>query len=158
MRYLRLGWRNGVPYNEHYGDVYFSEEGGLEESRHVFLDGNQIESRFESAKHITIFETGFGTGLNFLLTVQSFLRCADETASLDFLSVEQHPIHPQDLKQVYELHPELSTLARELLAGYPEAITGMHRCSMRKGRVRLTLYIGDIQQAMDDLEGKVDAW
>ena len=33
----RLGFLEGVPYSETFGDVYHSAAGGLEQARHVFL-------------------------------------------------------------------------------------------------------------------------
>ena len=65
----RLAWRDGQPYSDTFGDVYFSRDSGLEETRHVFLLNNQLPQRFAAMlphQVFTIGETGFGTGLNFL--------------------------------------------------------------------------------------------
>ena len=37
----------GVPYSEAYGDVYHSADGGLAQSRHVFLGGNGLPERWD---------------------------------------------------------------------------------------------------------------
>ncbi len=66
----RLRWEDGVPVAEAFDDFYFNTDGGIEESQHVFLAGNQLEQRFQalaSRQTFVIGETGFGTGLNFLL-------------------------------------------------------------------------------------------
>jgi len=39
-----LDWKDGLPYSNRYGDVYFSTNSGLEETRHVFLQGNLLAS------------------------------------------------------------------------------------------------------------------
>lgn len=158
MQYLRLGWQDGLPYSQAYDDVYFSREGGAEESRHVFIEANQLETRFQCADSFTIFETGFGTGLNFLLTCQSFMQYAGADASLDFVSVEKHLIHPHDIKKVYQQFPELTDLVDALLAVYPLEVTGIHRCHLFHDRIRLTLYVGDVQSALCELQCDVDAW
>ena len=35
-----LSWEDGVPRSERFSDSYFSQAGGADESRHVFIDGN----------------------------------------------------------------------------------------------------------------------
>ena len=37
-----LDWKDGQPFSNRYGDVYFSADSGLEETRHVFLQGNRL--------------------------------------------------------------------------------------------------------------------
>ena len=41
-----LDWKDGQPFSNRYGDVYFSTDSGLEETRHVFLQGNHLAERF----------------------------------------------------------------------------------------------------------------
>ena len=42
-----LYWNeSGVPVSDTFDDVYYSQENGLEESRHVFLKGNDLPQRF----------------------------------------------------------------------------------------------------------------
>ncbi|STF30689.1 tRNA U-34 5-methylaminomethyl-2-thiouridine biosynthesis protein MnmC [Escherichia coli] len=57
-----------------FDDVYFSNDNGLEETRYVFLGGNQLEVRFPEHPHplFVVAESGFGTGLNFLTLWQAF--------------------------------------------------------------------------------------
>ena len=57
---------DGILRADNFDDLYFSADNGLEESQHVFIDGNHIADRISNAAHFTIAETGFGTGLNFL--------------------------------------------------------------------------------------------
>ncbi|MGL6046864.1 MAG: bifunctional tRNA (5-methylaminomethyl-2-thiouridine)(34)-methyltransferase MnmD/FAD-dependent 5-carboxymethylaminomethyl-2-thiouridine(34) oxidoreductase MnmC, partial [Vogesella sp.] len=75
----RLDWSTGLPMSADYGDVYFSRDSGLAETRHVFVDNNDLPQRFaalQSGELFTIGETGFGTGLNFLVAWQCFLAHA----------------------------------------------------------------------------------
>ena len=58
-----------IPISKQFGDVYFSKDNGLFETRHVFLNGNDLSERLANLKDFEYFsvgETGFGTGLNIL--------------------------------------------------------------------------------------------
>ena len=54
----------GTPVSRDFDDVYFSNDNGLEETRYVFLGGNQLEVRFPEHPHplFVVAESGFGTG------------------------------------------------------------------------------------------------
>jgi len=52
-------FRDGVPYAAGFEDGYYSAENGLAETRHVFLDGNDLPTRMARSPHLTIAETGF---------------------------------------------------------------------------------------------------
>jgi tRNA U34 5-methylaminomethyl-2-thiouridine-forming methyltransferase MnmC len=78
-----LDWKDGQPFSDRFGDVYFSNDSGLEETHHVFLQGNRLAERFAvltPGERFCIGETGFGTGLNFLCAWQLFVQDAPECA------------------------------------------------------------------------------
>ena len=52
----------GTPVSRDFDDVYFSNDNGLEETRYVFLGGNQLEIRFPEHPHplFVVAESGFG--------------------------------------------------------------------------------------------------
>ena len=81
-----------VPFSERFGDVYFSADDGLEETRHVFLRGNGLPDAWVGRDRFTICETGFGTGLNFLAAWQLFETTADPDAVLDYVAIELYPM------------------------------------------------------------------
>ena len=71
-----LRWANGIPTDEASGDIYFNRQDPLGESRAVFLGGNDLPARLgahEAPVH-RVGETGFGTGLNFLLLWEAWRR------------------------------------------------------------------------------------
>jgi len=84
----QLEWRNNQPYSQQYDDVYFSTDDGLAETDYVFLQHNQLASRWQTLKdeNFTIAETGFGTGLNFLCAWQQWRQHAPQAAHLHFIS------------------------------------------------------------------------
>ena len=157
-----IDWRGGEPRCKRFGDIYFSRHNGLEEARHVFLEGNFLAQRFArvpEAGHFVVAEAGFGTGLNFLACWQLWKAVNSEPhASLHYLSVERYPLKRQDLARALALWPELADLANELLNQYPPVTCGAHRLVLAGGRLRLTLYFGDIGAAWEQLEFTADAW
>ena len=73
MKYADLEWRDGQPYSPEFDDIYFSADKGVEETEHVFIQHNQLQQRFANNADFVIVETGFGSGLNFLVAAQHWL-------------------------------------------------------------------------------------
>lgn len=141
-----VAWRaDGVPYSERFGDIYHTETGALAQSRHVFLGGCGLPSAWSARPQWLILETGFGLGLNFLTTWQAWRADANRPRMLHFVSVEAHPVAPEDLLRAAGAYPELMPLAKELAAQWRGLLPGFHRLAFEAGRVLLTLCIGDVQ-------------
>ncbi|UTH74085.1 bifunctional tRNA (5-methylaminomethyl-2-thiouridine)(34)-methyltransferase MnmD/FAD-dependent 5-carboxymethylaminomethyl-2-thiouridine(34) oxidoreductase MnmC [Chromobacterium sp. IIBBL 290-4] len=156
-----LEWQDGQPFSVVFGDVYFSRDAGLDETRHVFLRHNQLQERFAALPEdggFCIAETGFGTGLNFLCAWQLFDAHAPAGARLHFVSAEKFPLSPDDLRQALNLWPELQPWSAPLLAQYGEMTPGWHRLPLAGGRATLTLMIGDVLDVLPQLDARVDAW
>ena len=134
-----LAWtETGVPVSTRFDDPYFSLSGGLEETRHVFLDGNDLPARFRDGFHIG--ELGFGTGLNFLAAVEAF-RAAGCPGRLRFTSFEAFPMDPEDRQRALAHYPGLPLYA---LGGAPD--------------VELTIIEGDARETLPRWSGCADAW
>lgn len=174
MRRDNLPWRpvqpaslhwdaGGSPVSASFGDVYYSQDNGRAESRHVFLDGNDLLHRWQHhpARHFCIAELGFGTGLNFLLTWQAWRELPAPRPDLHYLSLEKHPLTPGDMARALSAWPELAELAQALLLGYPGLLAGQHRLLLQDG-VRLDLWWEDASVALLDMAGRdqplVDCW
>ena len=162
IQHAQLDWdENGNPISRAFADVYFSNESGLAETRHVFLTQNDLHARFGALPadgRLVIGETGFGTGLNFLCAWQLFEACATPGARLQFVSVEKFPLSRTDLERALNLWPELKTFADQLLGQYLAIHEGFQRLVFDSGRVTLTLLIGDALQMLPQLDGQIDAW
>ena len=63
---------DGAPFSPAFGDVYHSTHGGPAQAQHVFLGGNDLPARWRDRERFVILETGFGLGLNFLATWQTW--------------------------------------------------------------------------------------
>jgi tRNA 5-methylaminomethyl-2-thiouridine biosynthesis bifunctional protein len=158
---LLLDWSDGTPRSRHFGDIYFSRDGGLDETRHVFLRGNRLEQRFAalgSGDAFAIGETGFGTGLNFLCAWQLFDRVAPAGARLHFVSTELHPLSAADLRRCAGLWPELAAWYGPLCDAWGPLPPAFHRFVFAGGRVTLTLLAGDAQRSLPELDARLDAW
>ena len=65
----QLAWsEDGAPRAPTMNDVYFSKDGGLEETRAVFLAGCGLPEAWAGRDRFAIGELGFGSGLNALAT------------------------------------------------------------------------------------------
>lgn len=157
----QLDWQEGLPISRQFGDVYFSRDSGLQETRHVFLQHNQLPQRFsalQAGDFFTIAETGFGTGLNFLCAWQLWQQVAPPQARLHFVSLEQYPLTPTELQQALALWPELQPWSEQLLQQYQALTNGWHRFVFAKGAVSLTLVVGDAKDTLPQVVADVDAW
>lgn len=166
-----LSWNeNGTPVSREFDDVYFSNENGLEETRYVFLAGNQLPERFihHQEKRFIVAETGFGTGLNFLTLWQAFrlFRQQNPTAQLTtlrFISFEKFPLQQQDLILAHQHWPELSELSEQLDHAWPKALqTGCQQFSFDNGQIELELWFGDVHHSLPQLKASyqntIDCW
>ena len=155
---------SGSPISDTFDDIYYSQENGMDESRHVYLQGNGLPQRWHHhpRNHFCIGETGFGTGLNFLVTWHAWRELPEPRPDLHYLSIEKHPLTRQDLARALSGWPALATLAEPLLAAYPALLAGQHRVLLDGGRVRLDLWWEDAADALPDLANRaqplVDAW
>lgn len=148
----------GIPYSTLFDDVYHTADGGLGQSRHVFLAGNGLPLRWQGQARFTILETGFGLGLNFLTTWAAWQDDPSRCAHLHFISVEKHPFHTEDLAQLHASWPELASQAEELRRHWPTLTAGIHRIHLDGGRVTLTLIFGDALDALPQLDARVNAF
>jgi len=160
MFHPRLRWDSATPISDHFDDMYFNIDQGIAETTHVFINGNGLQQRFSSLEfsRFCIAETGFGTGLNFLVARQLWLEKAPPQAQLHFISVEKFPLRRADLTKALTAWPELKDGADQLIENYPIASDGFHRLSFDDGSIKLTLMLGDAAECYSLLEAEVDAW
>ncbi len=152
-----LDWsRPGVPAATAFEDIYFSTDGGLEESQAVFLKGCDLPNRWRNRLHSTIGELGFGSGLNFLSTWQSWDQ-SETGGHLHYVSVEKYPFSREELKHALHHWPELGPKTQSLIAQWPGRVKGLHRLRLAPD-VTLTLIHDDIVPALNALDARIDSW
>jgi len=150
--------RDGVPVSTRFDDVYYSRDGGLAESAHVFLSGVGLPGSWAGRPAFTIAETGFGTGLNFLATWEVWRRHRPAGAVLHYLAVEGYPIRRGTLATVLAPFRPVAGLAAQLIDRYPRPDPGLHRLWFPEDRVCLTLAVGQAAAILPTLDAVVDAW
>lgn len=139
-----LEWREGgVPVSTRFDDPYFSLAGGLAETQHVFLAGNDLPARLRAGFHVA--ELGFGTGLNLLALA------AVATVPLRFTSFEAFPMTVAQLQQAHAAFPALAGLAAQLRAGWPAR-------AFTVGQVAVQIVEGDVRDTLPAWVGAADAW
>ncbi|WP_113912526.1 tRNA (5-methylaminomethyl-2-thiouridine)(34)-methyltransferase MnmD [Roseovarius dicentrarchi] len=148
----RLDWRAGdVPVSRQYEDPYFSLDDGLAETRHVFLEGNDLPGRFCDGFHVA--ELGFGTGLNMLVVAEAW-AAHGAPGTLHLTSFEAHPMDAADMARALAAFPALAPRAARLLAGWEN---GAARIDLGDG-ARLAVIAGDARQTLPRWQGRADAW
>ena len=147
----KLDWRDGVPIATAFDDPYYSLDDGLAETRHVFVDGNNLHARFGNDVHIA--ELGFGAGLNFLVTWAAWAE-AGKQAPLYFTSFEAFPMAANDMTQALSNFPQLDTYADAFLAAWSP---DQPLVSFADG-LTLDVIIGDARQTLPRWKGLADVW
>jgi tRNA U34 5-methylaminomethyl-2-thiouridine-forming methyltransferase MnmC len=141
-----LEWREDVlPISTRFNDPYFSLANGLDETRHVFLGGNDLPARLRPGFHIA--ELGFGTGLNLLATVlvaQTPIR---------FTSFEAYPMTALDIARALRAFPEAEAVAGPFLHRWAQGARSFHL-----GPVAVEVVMGDARETLPQWQGRADAW
>jgi len=160
---------SGTPVADHFDDVYFSNDSGIDETQHVFVAGNDLAERWQQWRNPTfvIAETGFGTGLNFLVAMRAFneFRAANPDHPLKrlyFITTEKFPLPQQDMQRALEAFPALKNEAQALASLYPMGLEGCHRLHFDNHSTTLDLWIGDVHELLPQwhspVNGLIDAW
>ena len=151
-QHARLEWRAGdVPVSRQYDDPYFSLDDGLEETRHVFLAGNDLPGRFRDGFRVA--ELGFGTGLNMLVTAEAWAG-QGAPGTLHLISFEAHPISAPDMARALAAFPSLAPRAARLVHGW-QGNAG--RIDLGDGAF-LQVIIGDARATLPHWTDRADAW
>ncbi|RMX02222.1 FAD-dependent oxidoreductase [Corticibacter populi] len=146
-----LAWLDdGTPYSPRFGDRYHSrQDGGVTQSRSTFLQGCGLPAAWRGQPQWRILETGFGLGLNFLVTWQAWQDDPARPRQLHFISTEAWPVDTAALLAAARSgYPALLPLAEQLAEQYLDMHSGVHRLVFDDGGVQLTLGIGDARQLL----------
>ncbi|HEX3009304.1 MAG TPA: tRNA (5-methylaminomethyl-2-thiouridine)(34)-methyltransferase MnmD [Bacteroidales bacterium] len=91
-------------WSEKYGETYHSGFGAVTESTHVFIEAGLKQAAFNP---VNVFEMGFGSGLNALLT---FIEATKLNLIVNYHAIELHPLNsefvdafdvPHEYKEVF---------------------------------------------------------
>ena len=161
----KIKWlESGFPFSEDYNDRYFSDENPIEESKHVFLRANDLESRWASLEEerFIISELGFGFGLNFILSSQLWQLSALPEKRLHYIAFEKNPPTREQFNKFYSKLPKLSNISEKLCEKLPNHTSGCHRINFSESII-LDLHYGDIKKTLKNIYNKdgaiaIDTW
>lgn len=81
-----------IGMNENFHSIH----GAIQESEHIFIQNGLLQKAKEQSD-ISIFEMGFGTGLNALLTK---LTSSKNNLKIDYFSIEAYPVEMELVEQL----------------------------------------------------------
>ena len=157
IEWLDDGTTGGSPFSPRFGDRYRSELGGLAQSREVFLKGCGLPEAWAGQPQWCVLETGFGLGLNFLVTWAAWKADPVRPRMLHFVSTEAYPASSADVLRSAQSHPELLPLAEELQRQLWGLLPGFHRLVFEAGQVLLTLCVGDAKAMLRESSFEADS-
>jgi tRNA U34 5-methylaminomethyl-2-thiouridine-forming methyltransferase MnmC len=107
-------------YSPQFDQHYHNPNGAVAESRYVFFEQTGLLDKLRSSDHpITIFEVGFGTGLNLMLLLDYCLS-KDSQAKITYFSVEGFPLQPDTVNDFnftdHLTHPEAQHAVTDLFS------------------------------------------
>jgi tRNA 5-methylaminomethyl-2-thiouridine biosynthesis bifunctional protein len=154
-----LDWHDTGPRNARTGDVYFSPRNGLDETRYVFLQSNNLPEGWRDRDVFTVGEIGFGTGLNFLAASTLFLKTAKPNQHLYYIGFEKFPLAAEQACQALARWKDELPLHDALMAQWPMRIPGYHLLPLHK-QVTLLLVHDDAAKGLEQLHTPrgIDAW
>lgn len=135
-----------------FDDPYYSLDNGLAETHHVFLSGNNLPAQFVDG--LRIAELGFGTGLNFIATLEQWRKSRVE-GKFHFTSFEAFPMTPTDMIKAYEQFPEIANIASEI-APHLEKLLETGTLSLHDAH--LHLITGDARETVLHWDAQADCW
>lgn len=155
----RLIWtEDGSPRSGRFGDIYFSKEDGLAESRAVFLTGCGLPEAWRDRRRFTVAELGFGSGLNIAALLTLWRETRPPEGRLHIFSIEGFPLARDEAARALSAWPEIADAAEVLLAGWPSAAPGVHRLDLPDFDAVLDLAIGPVERTLAGWSGPADAW
>lgn len=154
-----LTWSDaGEPRSGRFGDVYFSADDGLAESRAVFLDGCGLPDAWAGRSGFTVAELGFGTGLNVAALLELWTRTRPPGGRLNLFTIEAFPLMRDQAARALAAWPGLTPVTRVLLDRWPAPTPGFHRIDLPEFAAVLDLAVGDVAWALDQWSGSANAW
>jgi tRNA 5-methylaminomethyl-2-thiouridine biosynthesis bifunctional protein len=140
-----------------FGDIYYSLQDGLSESRAVFLSGCHMPEVWEGKNNFSLLELGFGTGLNIAAVMQLWAQTKAPGAHLHIFSVEGFLMSGEDAGKALANWPELADFTSAILAQWPKQRRGFHYMDFPQWGVSLTLGLMEVCDALTQWEGDADA-
>lgn len=96
LRVLETADHSHTLYNTELDETYHSVHGALQESEHVFIQ-NGLLPMMDGRKKLKIFEMGFGTGLNAILTLKA---TNNSETTIEYSAIEKYPVSSEKIHEL----------------------------------------------------------
>lgn len=103
-------------YSGKFSQHYHNPNGAAAESRYVFFESAEVKELLQNRDMLTIFEMGFGTGMNLILMLD-YLKKTGSRCAVNFISVEAYPI-TADVAMKLDFGEDLNQLNPNLLLSH----------------------------------------
>ena len=142
--------------SKEFGDVYYSDDDGLAEKKHVFFDQIQFEKIIAERSNVTIVEFGFGLGLNLYLCLETVIK-SNADVKINYFTIEKHPLSKDLLYDFYIENKMRNEGLSGFLKSYGNFVDGLNNVTLTE-KVGVDFYKGDVNGAMNELPNEVDVW
>lgn len=147
-----------MPYSLAFGDHFYCQTDGRLECGHVFLAGNGLPQRWQTATGtFRIGELGFGTALNFCETWRQWKETRPAGAILHFISFELYPMKADEIDRALSRWPEVDAERQALVKAWPQEPQG-HIDLQLDEQTRLTVVCGVAFDGIKASPHTFDAW
>lgn len=151
-------YKNAVPYNENFDDVYFDSNDPVGERNSVYasaIDEFLLCENTSQNDTILIAESGFGFGLNFFTTAKYALQ---KGLKIHYLACEREPILLQDLSEFYKKYTQFSEIFSYFNEHYEIIKNEILRLHFFNSQIILDLFFGDAFLWLDECDFRADIW
>ncbi len=169
INFAHIDWTdNTLPRSELFKDVYFSVAGGVNETIHNFIEGNNLPNRIKNLEEhgrFVIGETGFGTGSNLLIFAHLFKEeILQKKLNITFISFEKYPLTPKDMLFAHQNYANYPEITPDFLQQYDQSNFKNEKLiiSLLQEHLKVIIYLGDIKDTIkkifQEIKEPVDAW
>ncbi len=151
-------WEDGAPRSRLHGDVYFSRDDGLAESRAVFLAGCGLPAAWAGRRRFVVGELGFGTGLNICALLELWSRTREADSRLHIFTIEANPLDAADAARALSAWPELAPISALITGRWSGQARGFHRIDLPELGAVVDVAVMEAGEALEQWSGSANAW
>lgn len=154
MKKANIIFKDNTPFSLDFDDFYFNSQDGIQESKYIYTEA----FNWDNKEQFVIAETGFGTGLNFFLTLKRFLKEQNDEKRLFYISIEKFYIDKEKLREIYQklgFYEDFKEVLEPFLKFYPPCKEGYYRFYFKN--CFLDLIFDDIS-ILKKLDFKANVW
>ena len=148
-------------------DYIFFQKDGIDESKYVFFDQNNIQEKFDKLKpysSFTIGEIGFGLVLNFLIAIKKWKKSnnVNKNTELNYIAFDKFVIDEEILRNLSLIYPDIKPEAEILIKNMQPLKSGINFINIFELNLKLIFFVGDISEQLNLaktlLNTKIDSW